>query len=372
MACHPTPYYCMKTNITTLFLAFSLLFFPAVVFGQPDGSGGYTIPDPPLEPPPPPDQLPDTTSVYVDLSDPWAVASLCSSGGPCIDPASVQPGDFFVVVSGPNGELATYVCGSTGIACPPTGGSGGGSNGPACTPSPESCGACTAQQGGDEDEEGAFTQTCTDGCSNYTKPCLIPPPTLTFTGTYAGSTPPQIAPPLSTLILPKSGGTVTLNWSTVNTNPGRCTASSVPPRFASDNASGWSGNRNPTSGTSIQSPITVNTIFSLECFNTSVDPRVSTGKKSVVVNLCSPTGVKTYGECSALCGGGTRTVTDSCGKVSNESCNTQACNSCTPTPDCKANQVCIGTQYDVSDNCGGTATCQGTRSCDYNWKEIAP
>lgn len=86
---------------------------------------------------------------------------------------------------------------------------------------------------------------------------------------------------------------------------------------------------------------------------------------------CVPTGINTYGACSATCGGGTRTVTDSCGKVSNESCNTQPCGSIC-VPDCsQTNRVCSGQKFTDANRCG-TDNCTGTRSCDYNWKEVAP
>ena len=184
------------------------------------------------------------------------------------------------------------------------------------------------------------------------------PTTLTFTGTYAGTT--------GTILTVPVGEDVVLNWRT--TNVSRCTASDG---WIDD----WTDEDQVRSGYSTQS-VTANTTFSLECWNTSSNtPRsLSTGKKSVVVTVgaaCVPTGLKTYGECSALCGGGTRTVTDSCGKVSNESCNTQPCVSIC-TPDCsQASRVCTGQTFTDANRCG-TDNCTGTRSCDYNWKEVAP
>ncbi len=35
--------------------------------------------------------------------------------------------------------------------------------------------------------------------------------------------------------------------------------------------------------------------------------------------------------------------------------------------------TCVGSDYVISDNgCGVQQLCSGTRSCDYNWKEVAP
>ncbi len=53
--------------------------------------------------------------------------------------------------------------------------------------------------------------------------------------------------------------------------------------------------------------------------------------------------------------------------------------SCTPTNSCssassdtRAAGICAGDTFTITDDCGGTLTCSGTRVCDYNWKEVAP
>lgn len=53
--------------------------------------------------------------------------------------------------------------------------------------------------------------------------------------------------------------------------------------------------------------------------------------------------------------------------------------SCTPTNSCssassdtRAAGICAGDTFTITDGCGGTLTCSGTRVCDYNWKEVAP
>ncbi len=53
-------------------------------------------------------------------------------------------------------------------------------------------------------------------------------------------------------------------------------------------------------------------------------------------------------------------------------------NVCVPTDNCvnhtaDTDNVCVGSQYVITnDGCGNTINCPGTRSCDYNWKEVAP
>lgn len=121
----------------------------------------------------------------------------------------------------------------------------------------------------------------------------------------------------------------------------------------------------------------------------------NTGQRNSCTNRCSAVtsaeslcsfpidgGWSNFGSCSATACGTTgiqtRTCTNpapsgggaNCVGSATQSCAAIPC--CTPTPDCKTNQVCAGTSYTVSDNCGGTSACQGTRSCDYNWKEVAP
>lgn len=53
--------------------------------------------------------------------------------------------------------------------------------------------------------------------------------------------------------------------------------------------------------------------------------------------------------------------------------------SCTPSNSCgsvsstnKAAGICAGDTFTITDGCGGTLTCSGSRVCDYNWKEVAP
>gem|GEM_PF-5415694 len=52
---------------------------------------------------------------------------------------------------------------------------------------------------------------------------------------------------------------------------------------------------------------------------------------------------------------------------------------CAPNNDCasaasvtQAATVCIGGTFSIADGCGNTIVCNGARSCDYNWKEVAP
>jgi hypothetical protein len=52
---------------------------------------------------------------------------------------------------------------------------------------------------------------------------------------------------------------------------------------------------------------------------------------------------------------------------------------CTPKDSCssqssqdKADLVCTTDTFTISDGCGNNIVCNGSRSCDYNWKEVAP
>ena len=64
---------------------------------------------------------------------------------------------------------------------------------------------------------------------------------------------------------------------------------------------------------------------------------------------------------SGLSAGSTVTVvcasTNSCGSAASQT---------------QAASLCIGQTFTVNDGCGTTLTCAGVRSCDYNWKEVAP
>ncbi|OGI21842.1 MAG: hypothetical protein A2808_02765 [Candidatus Moranbacteria bacterium RIFCSPHIGHO2_01_FULL_55_24] len=49
---------------------------------------------------------------------------------------------------------------------------------------------------------------------------------------------------------------------------------------------------------------------------------------------------------------------------------------CVPTTSCAADprgdDYCPSETYTIDDSCGTTLTCNGRRTCDYNWKEVAP
>ncbi len=52
---------------------------------------------------------------------------------------------------------------------------------------------------------------------------------------------------------------------------------------------------------------------------------------------------------------------------------------CSPTNSCastssqtKANAICTSDSFTINDGCGVSITCSGNRTCDYNWKEVAP
>ena len=52
---------------------------------------------------------------------------------------------------------------------------------------------------------------------------------------------------------------------------------------------------------------------------------------------------------------------------------------CSPTNSCadialqtKANAICTSDSFTIDDGCGVSITCSGNRTCDYNWKEVAP
>lgn len=179
-------------NIAITIFVFSLLLAPAVAFGVSD--------PPPEEPTPPP------TSMPLPPPDPLCAVVQC------------------------DGSLLVAHCPLQESDCPTDPGPG-----PVCTPTAESCGACTAQQGVDEDEENGFTQTCTNGCSSYQKACTTSP------------APPPVCTPLPGCVPVRAG-----NGGAITGYPGTC---------------------------------------------------------------------------SVTCGGGTRTVTDSCGSpLRTEACNISPCN----------------------------------------------
>lgn len=49
---------------------------------------------------------------------------------------------------------------------------------------------------------------------------------------------------------------------------------------------------------------------------------------------------------------------------------------CLPSGNCSADsrttQLCSNQNFTIPDGCGGNMNCSGTRSCDFNWKEVAP
>ncbi|MEK9151692.1 MAG: hypothetical protein AAB547_03595 [Patescibacteria group bacterium] len=85
--------------------------------------------------------------------------------------------------------------------------------------------------------------------------------------------------------------------------------------------------------------------------------------------------------CSPEEGNACTTSPNSCGMTSTGTIScTGACSAVTPTeslctpcyPDCsRRGQVCVGKTFNDANGCG-INNCDGTRSCDYNWKEVAP
>ncbi len=147
-----------------------------------------------------------------------------------------------------------------------------------CVPASIVCGVCKQSTLiGDT----SFAQVCSDGCQSYTQACLQNAPTLTFTGSYGD------AVDQTSLDLPSGGGRVELRWSTTDAKPGICEAS-------------WVGGDKETSGASGQS-VTATKTFTLECWNTSVSPRVSTGQKSVVVTVTDAAATGTVGTDTSGC-----------------------------------------------------------------------
>ena len=100
-------------------------------------------------------------------------------------------------------------------------------------------------------------------------------------------------------------------------------------------------------------------------------------------NLCaSPIdgGWSYFGPCSATACGTTGTQTRTCTNPApsggGADCVGSATQSCATLPCCipdcsRKGQVCVGQTFNDANNCG-INNCDGTRSCDYNWKEVAP
>ena len=89
----------------------------------------------------------------------------------------------------------------------------------------------------------------------------------------------------------------------------------------------------------------------------------------------------TIEDCVSTFGTTCTTSPNSCGMTSTGTIScTGACSAVTPTeslctpcyPDCsRRGQVCVGKTFNDANGCG-INNCDGTRSCDYNWKEVAP
>ncbi len=100
-------------------------------------------------------------------------------------------------------------------------------------------------------------------------------------------------------------------------------------------------------------------------------------------SLCSSPidgGWSLFGPCSStVCGTTgiqTRTCTNPAPSNGGAACIGSATQSCATLPCCipdcsQAYRVCTGQAFTDANKCG-TNNCEGTRSCDYNWKEVAP
>lgn len=128
-----------------------------------------------------------------------------------------------------------------------------------------------------------------------------------------------------------------LSWSTDGTS---CTGSASP----QDVGNIWNGNIAPW-GISQQVTLSGDTNFSLTCTNGGTPIT-----RNILVTVPSAGGPS--------------------------SASTTATVSCLPSGNCSADsrttQLCSNQNFTIPDGCGGNMNCSGTRSCDYNWKEVAP
>ena len=260
------------------------------------------------------------------------------------------------------------------------------------------------------------------GTSSGTCTAPLPTPVTTFTGTYGA----QVNQ--TTIDLPAEGGTVNLNWSITNgAGGGSCTGYSTTTGIA-----GWStagtGNK-PVTGTDVPVSVASTTRFDLDCWNGN---GTAAGRKQVQVNVaaavptltvCPAAGATIYvlntssftawynasgaTNCSST---GTSTNVTSDPSTSWSSDNSSratvsggAVTGVAPTPpstpvhvnasysglskgvpitvinscvtSCTAAQganVCTGQTYSATNSCGQAETCNGSRSCNFNWQEMAP
>ncbi len=217
-----------------------------------------------------------------------------------------------------------------------------------------------------------------------------------------------------------TGNSSTLTWTT----SGAATCNSWT---SVGNASDFTGTQNATGGNQSVSPL-LNSTYNIECFSgTGVSSGVSTATVTVTgvlaaVHICptvatvsvastqnltawyTPAGTSFAG-CAAPNGSNvTATATWSSSNPGAVSVNTTgvitgvapgsanigasysgvndsivATVACVPTNSCgsassttTANTLCTGSTFNISDGCGNTLVCNGTRACDYNWKEVAP
>ena len=221
-----------------------------------------------------------------------------------------------------------------------------------------------------------------------------------------------------------AGNSSTLTWTP---------SSGVTSCWATNGTSPWTNSsRSASGGTQVVSP-NVTTTYSIECWNatgisTGIRNRTITvtgGGPAAAVNLCpgsATMGVASIQQFTAYytasgvawnsCGApnGTNVTSSATWSSSNTSVATMNNSSnkgratgvaagsatmsavysgltataavtisCTPTNTCssassdtRAAGICAGDTFTITDGCGGTLTCSGTRVCDYNWKEVAP
>ena len=184
---------------------------------------------------------------------------------------------------------------------------------------------CNTNTGITEKNTGSGWSNVTWGSTSQNMRCLA-------VNTCATASAPIVNLTATPLNLPFGGGTTTLTWT--STNATSCVSSGA-----------WGSSTRPTTTPSpapfVNLTTSGNYTFTLTCTNSS----------------------------SGLSGSDTKTVTVASGGASPSAAETTVTVNNVCAPDCtNAPNICSDKTF--GDGCSGT--CSGTRSCDYNWKEVAP
>ena len=114
------------------------------------------------------------------------------------------------------------------------------------------------------------------------------------------------------------------------------------------------------------------------CFNTSLDCSDATGDVTGSTTWSEGGGnaISLSGTSPKLVTGDNRGTEGISADYSGQTANTSVTVTCIPTVSCNnapvAGNYCQNESFSVDNGCGSIITCNGTKTCNYNWKEVAP